>query len=414
MQEYIDAAYNFVNHQLQTNQFFSAAALSSVLLSITYSLKSIPYRIWGRIYRLLHYSATMEQEVPQFKFIDRWIADHFQNELRNVELSAGGPEGNLVKTHQNDYMIVWRNWRRIRITKNKQKLENTGGYGAAFNRTYTFEGYAAKKAIDNLLDEAIEYGKKVMKFEAKKKKTISVYQAETGGTFEWITSRPGKTFDQIFIEDKQKLIDDLEKFKANKEKYKKLRVPFKRGYLFYGVPGNGKSSLAYAIAEYLKYDVYSIDMSTMLNSDFLATYNKVPDRAVIVIEDIDTVYNGRTNVSSDVKVKFSTFINALSGVGVREEIITVITTNNIEAIDPALMREGRCDFKFEITNPTKGLAEEFLSLVFEQEVKLDYFPDMPFVKLQEIAVRCVDDLDRCIYEIQNVNVEVQEQDQWYI
>lgn len=412
MQEYLDIAYNFITHQLQTNQFFSAAALSSVLISMAYSLKSIPYRIWGRIHRLLHYSATMEQEDSSFRYIDRWIADHFQDDLRNVELSTNTINDKIVKSHQNDYMIVWRNWRRIRITKNKQKLEHASNYGPTFNRTYTFEGYGARKAIDKLLEEAITYSKSVMKSDLKKKKSISVYQAETGGTFEWITSRPGKIFDQIFITDKIKLIKDLEKFKENREKYKKLRIPFKRGYLFYGAPGNGKSSLAYAIADYLKYDIYSIDMSTMLNSDFLTTYNKVPDKSVIVIEDIDTVYNGRDNVSSDGKVNFSTFINALSGVGVREEIITVITTNNIAAIDPALMREGRCDFKFEITNPTKELAEQFLFLVFGQNIELDYFPSMPFVKLQEIAVRYIDDLDRCLYEIQNV--EVQEPDQWAI
>jgi chaperone BCS1 len=406
MQEYFDIAYNFVKLQMQTNQFFSAAALSSVLLSIAYTLKSVPYRIWGRIHRLIHYSATIEQEDRSFRYINEWLADKHPKEMRNVEIKTVGDE--LQKTHENDYMYVWKNWRRIRLSKNKQKLEHASGYDSMFNRTYSFSGYGAKKAIDNLLAEAIEYGKSKEAKKTKKKLWINVYAADRGPDFTFITNRVSKTFNELFLADKDKLIEDLKQFVKNNERYKELRIPFKRGYLFYGTPGNGKSSIAYAIADYLKYDVYTMDISTMTSSDFVQAYNKIPNSSVIVLEDVDTCFNGRKNINNS-SINFSTFINALSGVGVREDIITIITTNNIEAIDSALMREGRCDFKFEIKNPTKELAEEFLEAVYGVPVTLHNFPDMPFVKLQELVIRNINDKEKCIEMIHNYE-QVQEQD----
>lgn len=65
-----DQIYNYIVHQLATNQFFSAAALSGVLMSLLYTLKSLPVQGYWRLRRYFTYSVTIEQGQKLFKYVD--------------------------------------------------------------------------------------------------------------------------------------------------------------------------------------------------------------------------------------------------------------------------------------------------------------------------------------------------------
>ncbi|KAB5568219.1 hypothetical protein DKX38_002012 [Salix brachista] len=70
------------------------------------------------------------------------------------------------------------------------------------------------------------------------------------------------TFDTIAMdpEMKRELIEDLDRFVEKREFYRRVGKAWKRGYLFCGPPGTGKSSLATAMANYLKFEVYDLDL----------------------------------------------------------------------------------------------------------------------------------------------------------
>ena len=78
-----------------------------------------------------------------------------------------------------------------------------------------------------------------------------------------------KTFNNIFFENKNKIIEDLKNFQDNKDDYDKLGLNHKRSYLFYGKPGTGKSTSALAIAEKMKYDIYNINLGTIKDDECL-------------------------------------------------------------------------------------------------------------------------------------------------
>ena len=109
---------------------------------------------------------------------------------------------------------------------------------------------------------------------------------------EWLSTilEHPATFDKLAMspELKRSLKDDLDMFVNRKEWYKKVGRAWKRGYLVYGPPGTGKSSLIAAMANYLKFDIYYLDISNIksdsaLRNMLLSTFN----RSMIVIEDID-------------------------------------------------------------------------------------------------------------------------------
>jgi chaperone BCS1 len=63
---------------------------------------------------------------------------------------------------------------------------------------------------------------------------------------------------------------------------------WKRGYLLYGPPGTGKSSLIAAMANYLKFDIYDLELTSIYsNSDLRRVLLSTTNRSILVIEDID-------------------------------------------------------------------------------------------------------------------------------
>jgi predicted AAA+ superfamily ATPase len=98
------------------------------------------------------------------------------------------------------------------------------------------------------------------------------------------------TFDTLAMspELKTEIKADLLDFTKGEQFYHRAGKAWKRGYLLYGPPGTGKSSMIAAIANYLQYDVYDVELTEVAsNSELRKLLIQTTNRSVIVIEDID-------------------------------------------------------------------------------------------------------------------------------
>lgn len=58
--------------------------------------------------------------------------------------------------------------------------------------------------------------------------------------------------------------------------------------MLYGPPGTGKSSLIAAMANYLKFDIYDLELTNVRrDSDLRRLLLRTANRSILVIEDID-------------------------------------------------------------------------------------------------------------------------------
>ncbi|KAK4603931.1 hypothetical protein RGQ29_012445 [Quercus rubra] len=166
------------------------------------------------------------------------------------------------------------------------------------------------------------------------------------------------TFDTLAMDSKKKeqIMNDLTKFSQGKEYYKKIGKAWKRGYLLYGPPGTGKSSMIAAMADFLKYDIYDLELTTSLIviedidcSLQLTGQRKKKKEKVKDEENKDPIKEEEEESNS--KVTLSGLLNFIDGIwsATGGERIIVFTTNYVEKLDPALIRRGRMDKHIELS-----------------------------------------------------------------
>lgn len=159
-------------------------------------------------------------------------------------------------------------------------------------------------------------------------------------------------------------VAELERWLASEEWYKKHLIPWKRGWVLHGIPGTGKTSLIKALAEHMGLPIVAFDLASFTDNDFSEEWVNLKHEApcIALIEDIDTVFDKRKNISShkgQQSLGFDCLLNMIDGIEDSDGIFTVITTNHIDKIDEALVgtrgvfghsgRPGRIDKIIELT-----------------------------------------------------------------
>ncbi len=114
----------------------------------------------------------------------------------------------------------------------------------------------------------------------------------------------------------KKLIDDFERFCDEKsiKWYFEHGIPYKRSYLFYGVPGSGKSSLIQALAAKYDRNLCFLQPShpKMTDETFKTCIQSAPGNSLIVMEDIDALFGAdRSKKHKDCPLTFSGLLNGL-------------------------------------------------------------------------------------------------------
>jgi len=153
---------------------------------------------------------------------------------------------------------------------------------------------------------------------------------------------------------KNRLIKDLERFlsPSTESFYNRNGIPYRRSYLFYGLPGTGKTSMIQALAGHFKRSVsYLMPTHPKMTDDSLKeAINSLPAETIVVFEDIDSLFSkDRSNKISSSALTFSGLLNALDGIGNPKGQIFILTTNLRDQLDQALIRNGRVDLHIEFT-----------------------------------------------------------------
>lgn len=185
------------------------------------------------------------------------------------------------------------------------------------------------------------------------------YWAKNPDLFQAIKSA---TFDNLILEDalKQDIQDDLNNFFASRETYETYGVPWKRGILFIGSPGNGKTHTVKALINQMQQPCLYVKSFQSEYDTASENIRKVFKQArqsapcILVLEDIDSLLTDENR---------SFFLNELDGFAFNQGIVTLATTNYPERLDAAIRdRPSRFDRKYHFQLP--GITERQAYILF--------------------------------------------------
>lgn len=144
---------------------------------------------------------------------------------------------------------------------------------------------------------------------------------------------------------------DLEAFLKGRAYYHRLGRVWRRSYLLYGPPGTGKSTFVAAMAKFLCYDIYDVDLSLLAadGADLRSLLLQTTPRSVILVEDLDRYLSEKEGESPSGAARLTGMLGFMDGVFscCGEERVMVFTMSRgggeKEGLDPAVLRPGRLD-----------------------------------------------------------------------
>jgi chaperone BCS1 len=155
--------------------------------------------------------------------------------------------------------------------------------------------------IKDLIDHVKDWSSK------KPNSMTDIYRAESkhGGYWQCQTTRPSRHISTVTLDaaQKDKVVADINEYlhPATARWYSARGIPHRRGYLFHGPPGTGKTSLSFAVAGIFGLSIYCASLSErdMSESDLASLFSLLPSRCVVLLEDIDSAGIRREKTSGD-------------------------------------------------------------------------------------------------------------------
>jgi chaperone BCS1 len=403
----------WIKIQMQTNQFFGAAAFASIAAAVFAYAKDLPKWLWERLMVLTTYRVTVYQTEELYDYIMMWIRDNHNSKARNVEYTTRaasyeenqfalettdtekGKAKEIREIPVEDFFYLRKYGRLLRISFGRDKLENANNLKSVYLKHFTIRGIFASRAIRKLMNQINQtYG--------NRKRDPNLY-ITNGHYFRHIGSITGKPLSQIVINKalKESIITDINTWKDSKDEYLRRGIAHKRGHCYFGPPGTGKTSLSKAIAIEYQMDVYMVNLNNVDgDDDLIGMFREIQPNSMLLFEDIDAYFNGRTALNDQSKVTFSGLLNALDGVSSLQGIFIAVTTNHIEKLDPALIRPGRIDILREIGLATSNEASEYVSMFYNEPHTVELDAEISMSEIQNACLSNPNDATEAIKKLE--------------
>jgi mitochondrial chaperone BCS1 len=362
------------------NQFASGGLLLMIVGAIGVYVRSLPLRLWSWVIHQTTMMLTVTDDDTAFEWIKEWFLEQkFMKRVRWLDLdtSLRGDDAALIPAPGNHRF--WYGGRPFWVWFSRK--DETQGWTPRRLESLTF------RTIGRDPEFLKRFVKQVVACH-KRKIRLASYLYHYNEAWRYVQAYTPRVLDSVILKpgEKEQLVEDIRTFRASYERYSKLGVPYHRGYLLYGPPGTGKTSLVSALGAKFGMSIYAMNLTEVNDRTLKIAIGSVPANSIILFEDIDCMKAGnrrpetgewavkgvqipgseKADPADRLGVTLSGLLNVVDGFHAPENVLFVMTTNKIEALDPALLRPGRIDYKLFLGNAAHGQKVELYRRFFPQ------------------------------------------------
>ncbi|KAM0151369.1 hypothetical protein ACHAPG_008267 [Botrytis cinerea] len=327
----------------------------------------------------------------------------------------------------------WHNGRYFRVIRSEKMVFQSSSYGnpVSDQQVLLISCYGRSTIpIKEFLQEAKDYSNRNHSAKTVIRRPANKERRAWGGRSSWteVARRPCRPMRTVVLDEvmKSKVLRDINEYlNPSTARWYAIRgIPYRRGYLFHGPPGTGKTSLTFALAGVFGLNIYVVSLlePTLTEEELGNLFTNLPPRCIVLLEDIDTAGLTRVNEdkveSSDESssessssededelvtkksrrkgksksksrrnkgkrskkgkkskkdddekkgISLSGLLNIIDGVASHEGRVLVMTTNHPEKLDEALIRPGRVDCQVAFTNATRHQIKEIFERMYSKD-----------------------------------------------
>jgi len=346
------------------NQFASGGLLLMIVGVVSVWLRAVPEKIWYWLVEQTTMMITVKDDDAAFVWVKEWFLEQkFLKRIRRVDLDTTMRNERISLIPAPGLHWFWYSGRPFQVWFSR--TDNVRERTAKRVESLTFRTIGRKRVfLQSFVDDVVRCH--------VKRQGVQSYLYTYNDGWDYVGGYAPRLLDSVVLEpgEKEHLMQDVTQFRKSKQRYARLGVPYHRGYLLYGPPGTGKTSLVSALAAHFGLSIYTVNLTDFNDRSLMSAVNQVPANSVLLFEDIDCMKGSktRTAVNSGVKdsgpttpneaaaiqngVTLSGLLNVLDGFYAPTNVLFVMTTNHVEALDKALLRPGRIDYKLYLGRAT--------------------------------------------------------------